>query len=195
MSRGSPKLSTMFDAVMSDPGFMLEALRSEWETKDQPVFVWDAIQVCIKHGRTLPAWITTYLADCANRMDDARQSADLRKVLPSIFGFPAKRGPGRPLDPYPGTLDREFFALRFAVEIAKGREPPDALVEACNVLDARRADKDDKTLWRWLKAEFELSDTPRTNAEWQTAAVVHVARCARFVALIEEKFREIMPCT
>jgi hypothetical protein len=61
MARSSPNFWTMFDAVMSDPDFMLEGLRSVWEATAQPVFVWEAIQVCIKHGRTLPTWITTYL--------------------------------------------------------------------------------------------------------------------------------------
>jgi hypothetical protein len=167
---------------------------SEWEKTANPVYVWEAIQLCTDANWPLPPWVSTYLAAVANRMlsHEARRSPDLRRVLPSILGFRgrAKRGPGRPLDPDAGTDDRMHFALRFAIEVCKGREPPHALTEACNVLDARCADKDIKTLWRWLKEEFGLTEMPRTNLEWRTAARDHYTP---FFRLIEKKFRETVP--
>jgi hypothetical protein len=180
----------MFAALVHDPGFMLECLRSRWEADANPVYVWEALQVCTKHGRNLPDWIVTYLAQCADRLlsDNARRAPDLRQILPSILGFPKKRGPGRPLDPDAGTLVRLDFALKFALEIELGREPRDAFATACHVLP-EDADADDKTLWRWLKQEFGLNYAPGTNAEWRAAARAHYGP---FIHMIEKKFREMM---
>jgi hypothetical protein len=192
MTRRLPDFRVMFEALVKDPGFMLQGLHSQWEATANPVYVWEGIQICTKHGHALPDWIVSYLGQCADRMlsGDARQSPDLRQILPSILGFPRKkRGPGRPLDPDAG-LDRFHFALKFALEIALGRERGEALANACNVLPENRAGADEKTLWRWLKQEFNLKHTPSTDAEWLAAARAHFGR---FIKLIEKKFRETLP--
>jgi hypothetical protein len=167
------KFSTAASALYNEPDFMLQAMLEAFLEEANPVYLWKAIKICGTHNRPLPPWILAYLFAVADRMTSkkARQAPDLREVLPSLLGFPKKkRGPGRMLDPGPDP-NRSLFASAFAVEIARGREPSEAFAAAatCKALDPASVGKEEKTMWGWLMAEFELTDRPKTNAEWRTA--------------------------
>jgi hypothetical protein len=193
MSLDSQKFSSKVEALLNSPDFMLEASFSGWEVTASPAYVWQAIDICRKHRRDFPDWVLDYLAACARRLlsNEARCSTDLRKVLPWALGFPAKRGPGRPLDPDPAKADRLLFAVKFAIEIENGKKPAAAIKDACSAFDARVADSvDDKTLRRWLREEFDLTRTPRSATEWKDAAR---AKFGAFISLTETRFREILP--
>jgi hypothetical protein len=122
---------------------------------------------------------------------DAKKSSDLRKILPSILGFPAKRGPGKPLDPDHDPNDVTLLAIVFARAIQKGMDPSAARKEASKYLPRLRADKlDDKTLQVWLKNYFGLKKSPRTNHEWKR--LLNRAY-GSFFRLVRAKFRETQP--
>jgi hypothetical protein len=132
-----------------------------------PYYAWSAIGDCIKHKMEFPEWLIEYLGQCAERMlsDEARAASDLRKVLPSIFGFPRKSsGPGRLLDPDTDPRDTLSFALRFLRKVAEGHELPDALKEAS--IDTNCECADDKTLKHWVCENFGLKSWPRDRAQF-----------------------------
>jgi hypothetical protein len=179
--------------LFRDPNFMLDFMCAGWEKTKNPYYAWSAINICTKHNKPLPTWVVDYLAECAERMlsEKARQSNDLRKLLPSVLGFPAKRGPGRPLDPDRDQDDKSIFAIRFAIEIEKGKKPSIARREATKYLPESRVDKiDDKTLQRWLREIFDLANTPRSITEWKSVMRVYYGS---FYNLIMAQFRETLP--
>jgi hypothetical protein len=179
--------------LLRDPNFMLDVMFAGWEKTKNPYYSWYAIKICTKHKKQFPTWVVDYLADCANRMlsEKAKQSNDLRKIIPSILGFPAKRGPGRPLDPDRDPDDKLMFALHFAIEIEKGKKPSVARRQASTFLSQGRSDKiDDKTLQRWLKDEFDLESAPRTITEWKSVMRAHYGS---FYNLIQTRFRGTLP--
>jgi hypothetical protein len=194
--KDSPDLLTFSDRVtglLRDPDFMLDVMIASWEETKNPYYAWYAIKICTKHKKQFPTWVVNYLADCANRMlsEKAKQSNDLRKILPSILGFPANRGPGRPLDPDRDPDDKLMFALHFAIEIEKGKKPSVARRQASTFLSQSRSDKiDDKTLQRWLKDEFDLESAPRTITEWKSVMRAHYGS---FYNLIQTRFRGTLP--
>ena len=194
VGKDSPRLSKdEFKKRISDPDLMFLSFLNGWENTRNPYYVWNAIHLCTEHNRQFPEWVLLYLAECSTRMlaPDAKKSNDLRKILPSILGFPAKRGPGKPLDPDQDPNDVMELAIRFAIEIEKGMDPPAARREATKYLPRRRADKiDDKTLQVWLKKHFGLKKSPRTNAEWKY--ILH-RFYGHFVKVISAKFRETQP--
>jgi hypothetical protein len=154
--------------------------RSRWEETANPVYVWEAIAVCTKHERSLPDWVMAYLAVVAKLMmsEEARAVTDLRGVLPSIMGFPAKRGPGRPLDPDGGMDDAMHLAILFAIEIEGGHEPDEALFRASVQLPVEVADHDERTLWLWVMQAVGLERRPKTKAEWRAALRSHYGAVA-----------------
>jgi hypothetical protein len=167
-----------------------------------PVYVWEAIAVCAEHNMPLRDWIISYLADVAERMtsDDARASTDLRAILPGIMGFSTKPGPGRLLNPDDDPDDKLLFAIRFAIEIEKGKKPSQALRDAStNVLSAdlrvddrtllRWSNADDRTLRGWVKKVLYLppQNAPRTNAEWKAVLRRHFEH---FYLFTEQEFRQ-----
>jgi len=189
----SLKFFDEFMALTSDPDFLLDGYIGCWEETKNPYYAWSAINICTKHNKPLPTWVVDYLAECAERMlsEKARQSNDLRKLLPSVLGFPAKRGPGRPLDPDRDQDDKSIFAIRFAIEIEKGKKPSIARREATKYLPESRVDKiDDKTLQRWLREIFDLANTPRSITEWKSVMRVYYGS---FYNLIMAQFRETLP--
>jgi hypothetical protein len=178
-------------AAISDPDFQIRICRGAWQKEGNPVFVWYAVDFCIKYKKPFPDWVTDYLGDVAQRMtsDDAAAATDLRAVLPGIMGFPAKPGPGHPL-----TRDKDealLLAGRFAIEIVeRGLEPTEALREAAKLLPPEVADRDEKTLWRWLMKEVDLKRRPSTNAEWRAALRSRYSVFTAFVLLdIVKKIR------
>ena len=159
-------------AAIDDPDFLIRMYRGAWQKEGNPVFVWYAVDSCIKYKKPFPDWVMDYLGDVAQRMrsDDATAATDLRAVLPGIMGFPAKPGPGHPLDPSGGNDDAPLLAGWFAMEIVdRGLEPTEALRKAVKRMSPEVADRDEKTLWRWLMKAVDLKRRPRTNAEWRAA--------------------------
>jgi hypothetical protein len=70
-----------------------EDMLRTFESTENPYFVWFEIDRCLEANKPLPTWVLAYLAQCAGRMlsEKARQTSDLRMVLPWVLGFPKKR--------------------------------------------------------------------------------------------------------
>jgi hypothetical protein len=177
----------MFEAVSREPRFRLMLAQHFFAQSGNPVHVWEAIAVCIKHEREFPDWVVGYLGGCAERMlsDKARKVHDLRAVLRWVLDFKPKPGRGNPLafGSYRGNV---LFALKFATEIKKGKKPSTALASASEVLDNDRFD--DKTLRGWLLEFFEQGTWLRTNAEWKNVVRSHFGGWRE---LLRELSREI----
>jgi hypothetical protein len=193
MKAGPPSFPSKVGAALKDFGLQLEMrLAGYLETKN-PVYVWEAIKLCTDHKLPLPDWVSAYLATVANLMlcEEARQSSDLRAVLPHVLGFPKKsRGPGRLLDPDAGPADRTIFTMKFLIKLAQNHEckPLEALREACDEMDPSFADdKEDNTLWGCLTEELGLAERPKTNEEWRAVGDAHFFP---FYVLIEEWYRD-----
>ncbi len=164
---------------------------------ENPYYAWKAIGVCVERKRPFPDRVIAYLGECSKRMlsDRAKHSGDLRKVLPWVLGFPGalslphrKPGPGNLLDPNPHAK-RMHFALKFAVRLEKGEEPPQAMRNACNdVFEGKDADADDKTLQRWLLKEFNLNGWPANAEEWKSIAREHYKAMFDDIRLVWDKF-------
>jgi hypothetical protein len=195
-------IMSMFEAARNDPAFMERGWLTSFADTGNPYYAWMAIENCIKHKKEFPDLVISYLEQCVERMksDKAKESADLRKVLPWIFGFPhvldptqGKRGPGNLLDPDREQVpDRMLFALRFATRLEKGEDPPTAICNAYNdTFDEQAADADEKTLRRWLLKEFDLKKWPSNTEEWKKICREHYYS---FFALLEgTKSRETPP--
>jgi hypothetical protein len=185
-------LDKMARPLIRDPDFWIRMYRSGWEKTASPVYAWQAVAVCTEHKKPFPDWVMGYLAVVAKRMasDDARAAKDLRAVLPGIMGFPAKpSGPSRPLDPSAQGKNYNVLLLKllFASAIEEGREPSEALDNALASLPSDIADRDDKTLWRWLMLDLDLKRKPSTNAEWKTALRVQFGSFLAFMENMEDK--------
>jgi hypothetical protein len=172
------------EIVKDDPDFIIEGARAEFADTTNPYYAWLAVEVCVKHKKEIPDWLRDYLLRCAERMQsDASKRRGLREVLPWVFGFSKKAGPGNLLDPQRDGVDRMLLAIKFAIKIELGEKPSAALASACNeTFDQMRADKiKDKTLRSWLRAEFGgLKKFPRTNAEWRSIARNHYISLDKF---------------
>jgi hypothetical protein len=174
-------------AVMQDPSIQIKARLYAMAETDNPLNIWEAIQICIEHKKEFPDRVLAYLWECAERMqsEKAKQAHDLRSILPWILAFPRKLGPGGTLLKPPG--DHMTFAIRFAIRIEQGEKPFEALRNACN--DVLPDDTvDDKTLRSWIMKEFETKKFFRTNADWKTVTRKHYSELFR---QIEELSREI----
>jgi hypothetical protein len=139
-----------------------------------PYFAWQAIDVCIKDKRPFPDWVNDYLAGCAERMCDermqserAKRASDVGKTFQWIFNFPKKKpGPGGLFDPDRELLKEMWkceFALNFANRLYQGDDPVEARGNAGNEMFP---DKDDRTLQRYLREQFQLKKLPRSIGEW-----------------------------
>jgi hypothetical protein len=140
-----------------------------FERSNNPYYAWYAIDVCIKNKKPLPNWLMSYLAQCSERIlsGTTRQTPDLRKCLPWVLGFsPKKSGPGNVLDP-DRTKQKTLFAYSFGVEIMKGNDPVTARRNACDALDGKAANVDDKTLTRWLLGAYNLKKAPANAEQWK----------------------------
>jgi hypothetical protein len=159
-------------APWSDADILLAACLFEWDETGNPVWAWEAIDICREYQCEFPRWLKLYLYSCATRMRSpvAERSKELSKVLPWIFEFPAKRGPGHPLRPDGDEREYRVPAMAFALAITRGAKPADALRAAFDELDGVLADKiDTKTMLTHIKMHFDLKAAPRSNAEWQQA--------------------------
>jgi hypothetical protein len=175
MRAGSMDRALKFKARLADPEFRIVCFVAGWEQTGSPVYLWKVISICSEHGKPLPPAVTDYLAQVAQRMDDAKSTKDLREVLPAIIGFPARKGPSRPLNPGAGgsdPLDRLIFTHQFYFELQQGRTVSEALKNATGhaSLPPRFADADEKTLKKWIGKAIGLKGAlPRTAEEWQSA--------------------------
>jgi hypothetical protein len=179
-------------ATIRSLGLQIKAFRSGWEETSNPVYIWETIAICAKHKKPLPDWVMDYLVAVAERMTsvDARAAKDLRKVLPSIMGFPAaeKHGPRRPLDPVGGEHeDVPSLVFLFATGLEKGLKPSAALRYATAKLLPDVADHDERTLIHWIMQNVGLERRPRTSAEWKAVLRSHIIA---FIDLIEQESRE-----
>jgi hypothetical protein len=170
-SKRHPAFKDWLKDRIERPEFMLQVALGSWQETHNPAYVWWAIELCTSSDKIeFPNWVREYLAKCAQRMSspDAAAASDLRKVLPRIMGFPAKRGRGHLLDL--GAEDYATSAMKFAIEIERGARPTQALRSAFEALDAEIADRmDDKTLQSHIKNFFGIPKAPRTNIEWKRA--------------------------
>lgn len=72
----------------------------------------------------------------------------------------------------PKGWDKAAFAVKFARHIHRGQvDPLVALHDASSEVFANGVD--DKTLWRWLLQEFDLTTRPPTVIEWRTIIDEH----------------------
>jgi hypothetical protein len=180
-----------YNRIMEDPGIFFGETEREWSRTNNPYWVWSTIKFCAANRVEYPSWVYQYLADCARRMlsDDAVETSDLRKTLPTTMGFSLERGRGHPLNPERVGKKYFFCALIFGFRISKGATPKEALKSAFEVLDRDVADKmDDKTLLSHIKKIFGLSHAPRTSAEWKR--VIYPWMIVNFSAFVPEN-REI----
>jgi hypothetical protein len=132
---------------LRDPAVRLDMLGDPWGKTRNPLFVWEAIGICLKQKLDLsdwPAWVTGYLETCVDRM--ASGAHDFRKALPEIMGFAGQRGPRAVYN------DEHAARARLALPI------DDAAL-------------DDLTLLRWLAEDFGLPAPPRSLEGWRKAIV------------------------
>jgi hypothetical protein len=154
---------TVDDLTDDDARWALEQGRRAFESTGNPYYVWLEIDFCAKFNISFPDWIVAYLADCSRRMhsDKAKQTTDLREVLPWALGFPKKKpGPGTFLDPYRNSK-RDHFGMEFVKLVLTGDDPVTARRDACNtIFDGKDSEADDKTYVRWLVEFFGLKKPP-----------------------------------
>jgi hypothetical protein len=180
-----------YDQWGSEPDNQLAHICESWRETNEPYYAWNAIQICAKTKRQLPSWTQHYVGHCGQRMTDAaqlNQSNDLRKILPLVLGFKAKRGRGHPLRPDGDEPEYMLAASKFGSAIQKGYKPEDALAYAAGGLPEPLSDKiESKTLLRHIKKHFGVKNAPRTNADWK-----HEIRSWYFenFASLEAQFRE-----
>jgi len=129
--------------LASQPNFELAGAHSMWVETANPYYAWKAIQVCTQEKIPFPDWVQAYLGQCAVRMMSA-SGPDLRQLLPGIFEFPSRRGPGNLLNPGGDDWRYSSAAVRFAREIGRGAKPKDALESASKRLDVGIEGVDDK---------------------------------------------------
>jgi hypothetical protein len=66
-----------------------------------------------------------------------------------------------------------MFALRFATRLEEGAKPLNAMRDACDALDERDANADEKTLQGWLCREFNVKKWTTSAHEWNAACRRH----------------------
>jgi hypothetical protein len=167
------EIYAMLERIRLGEDGYLELVRRAWESNGNPFHVWTAICACTEIGDDLPKWILDYLAQVSKRMmaRDALPKKDLRDALPKIIGFDIK--PGANLlnasryDAH--ILTFMILAGKFAGLIEKGAEPTPALDLARTCVDPEIADKDDRTLLKYISKVLGVTGEVRTRADWMTA--------------------------
>jgi hypothetical protein len=102
----------------------------------------------------------------------ANPARDIRKTLQWVFGFPEKEksGPGSLFDPdaaeYLRWTQNVVFALHFAERLDQGDNPKTARDNACNDVFGKDG-PDDRTLQRYLRQVFGVTNRPSTIEEWK----------------------------
>jgi hypothetical protein len=188
----------LFEPLLNDPDFKLESAFESYTESGNPYFAWEAVKVCNSHNKPFPDWLCAYLGDCADRITSPEAAAgghDLRKVLPWIFGFPNKRGPGNLLKPTESAEELCDFAYKFAFRVAKGEQPSAAMRDACiDAFDGKMAEADEKTLRRWLCRVFDLKDWPADQTQWKKYLLSILSQCLQHSPLLRTEFRETLTC-
>jgi hypothetical protein len=152
------------------PAAFFKKQRDAWMQTRNPYYIWQVIGDCIENGFDFPTWVDDYLAEAASRMmaPDSMHDHDLTKALPRIFGFEIKRGK-RWLTPELApdeALKREMVANLFAAMISAGGKPTDAVAFIRETTETIVLPEDDRTLLKWIKQHFGITQTPRTRTEW-----------------------------
>ena len=132
-----PELLKELEVLVRDPDFTLDLFAQCFAADGNPYYAFMAIGICRKHGKQFPDWVNAYLDQVVERMesDEAKETDDLREVLPKIFGFPKRRGPGKLLNPGNNNPNRYLFAMRFkSLLMQKGQEPKQAIANAYNAI-------------------------------------------------------------
>jgi hypothetical protein len=160
-----------------------------WEKTRNPIYVWQAIAMCIRYGGRVngekefkqrcayPTWVLEYLFKCAGGIS-TESGNDVGRALPRIFGFSdghARRGRGSAFSDAQAAHDDAVLALAFVDSIDKGHTPVQAREAAAELLarmwrikDPRRETPDDKMVARRIKRYFEVGRAaPKSTAEWQ----------------------------
>ena len=200
MTHGSSKLprEEELEVLLRDPDFTLDLFAQSFADDGNPYYAFMAIGICRKHGKQFPDWVNAYLDQVVERMelDEAKETDDLREVLPKIFGFPKRRGPGKLLNPG-DNHKRILFAMKFkSLLFQKGQEPKQAMANAYNaIFDGKNDNVDDRTLQRWLREEFSLSKLPSTTQEWKKILYDQFHPLAVYLRahLEKQKSRETLP--
>jgi hypothetical protein len=168
------------------PAAQIETCRRLWMEEANPYRVWDAIDICSKHGLPFPDWICAYLADCASRMTGPGAThGDLRKALPKIMKFNMKPGANllRP-DGRDDGGDDLLLAMRFVTEhVVLGSTTEDALGNAYVGLNPALARMDSRSLLARIKKVFGIKRTPLTRAKW--AEAIEPLFVQRYIAFLE----------
>jgi hypothetical protein len=159
---------------MSDDALIItygETLKTRFEETNNPVFVWREIGFCIGASAPLPQWVTSYLLACSVRLKAAESGAeDIKTVLPDVFGFELRRGPGNPLSAVARISHDERYALEFSAAILRGEKPDKARESAYNKC-SRKGNADEKTLRERLKNFFSEKRFHPTNKEWKITII------------------------
>jgi hypothetical protein len=153
------------------PPSRLSKLHGEWLRSGNPLFAWEAMRFCAETKCAFPDWVSEYLGDCANRMPPDAKNLDVRKMLPSVLGFPRKRGPRKACSLGDDMAAAEQFLLAhvFAYAIEQGCSPTRATAEAASLLGRDYADRDERTLMALIARHFNLAKVPRSRAAWTQA--------------------------
>jgi hypothetical protein len=186
------EIHAVFERIRLGESGYLELTRRAWESGGNPFHVWAAIHACTEIGYHLPKWGLDYLAQVSKRMmaRDALPKKDLRDALPKIVGFAIKPGANllNPSRYDAHILTFMFLAKDFAGLIEDGAEPTTALDRARTRQDTAIADKDDRTLLKYISKVLGVTGEPRTRADWMAAieAWRKQATEAREAQLMEE---------
>jgi hypothetical protein len=146
--------------------FTLLRFRQVFEASGNPRYAWAALGLCTDQ-KPLPRWLMEYLVQCSERMQNADQASDLRKILPRVLGFPTKRAKKSWGDKINPRMWK--FVTEFGVRILYGDDPRAARRNGCNAAFASKvADRlEDKTLMRWLHQAYLLKKEPKDAQQWK----------------------------
>lgn len=148
----------------------LYGFEAAWCEEQNPAYVWAAVEICTQTRFPLPEWVNDYLRTCAQRVLDARfdrSKVGVRELLPEIFGFTSGRGPGH-LAAARKQIEQEQYAIAFAIQIWRGKDPVEARAGAAAAVGGSTAANADRNRRRWLEDIFKIEgDAPKDTAAWQ----------------------------
>jgi hypothetical protein len=150
-------------------------LRDQWEKTGNPLFVWVEIAYCLDGKDPLPEWVNEYLRQSGRRMlsKKASDAPDLRSLLPWIFDFRGRRGPGQPFRALKEMRELERYPMEFAAQILSDAQPAPAQARSNAAITLSKHNKhpDDRTLQRHLTKFFKVKAAPQDNEGWRKIVV------------------------
>jgi hypothetical protein len=158
-----------------------ETLKTLFEETNNPIFVWREISFRMGASEPLPQWVTDYLLACAARLNAAESGEeDVKTVLPGVFGFELRRGPGNPLSAVARASHDRLYALEFSAAILRGEKPSEARDSAYNRC-SRTANGDEKTLRERLKKFFSVDQFHSTNTDWKRTIILWLLKHPEYI--------------